>query len=187
MEASEQSAAAVLQARIRSKEEDVIRLKRTVNEIFTDAGESPPYPNVGSADMQVDLSAMRTDLFYGQTLSGAAKMYLEMRKSAGLGSASVNDIYAALKKGGFPFETKNDDYAKNGLRISLRKNSGVFHRLPRSGDYGLLAWYEKFKGRSGNGDDELKNKKKAKKSTASKNKKSANTRQGKKDEDEIPF
>ena len=168
MDANTQSAISVLQNRIRSKEEDVIRLKRTVNEICSDAGEEPPYPNVGSADLQADLGSLRSDLFYGQTISGAAKVYLEMRKSAGLGSASVNEIYAALKKGGFPFEAKDDENAKNGLRISLRKNSGVFHRLPQSGDYGLLVWYDKPK-KNGDGEDEPRGKKKPK--THSKKKK----------------
>lgn len=31
-----------------------------------------------------------------------------------------------------------------GIRQVLRKNSGIFHRLP-NGEWGLLAWYERVK------------------------------------------
>jgi hypothetical protein len=140
MDTNLQTAIAVLQGRIRSKEEDVIRLKRTVNEMCIDAGEEQPYAGISSSDAASDISSLRSDLFYGQTISASAKTYLEMRKAGGLGAATVNDIFAALKKGGYKFEAKDEENAKNGLRVSLRKNSGVFHRLP-NGEYGLLAWY----------------------------------------------
>jgi len=144
MDTNIQTAIAVLQDRIRSKEEDVIRLKRTVNEMCADAGEEPPYPVIGSADATTSLSSLRSDQFYGHTIYGAARNYLEMRKNAGMGAASVNEIYAALRTGGFKFEAKDDENAKNGLRVSLRKQSTLFHRLP-NGDYGLLTWYPKAK------------------------------------------
>jgi hypothetical protein len=134
-----QTAIEVLKQRIRSKEEDVVRLKRTVNEMCADAGQEPPYA-ISSVEGIGDISSLRSDQFYGETISAAAKSYLEMRKSAGLGAASVNEIYAALRTGGFKFEAKDDVNAKNGLRISLRKNSSLFHRLP-GGNYGLLSWY----------------------------------------------
>jgi hypothetical protein len=132
-----QTAIDVLKMRIRSKEEDINRLKRTVNEMCADAGQDVPYADIGNSDAGNNAS-IRSDQFYGQTISSAAKTYLEMRRSQG--AASVNDIFAALKNGGFKFETKDDGNAKNGLRISLRKNSSIFHRLP-GGAYGLLAWY----------------------------------------------
>jgi hypothetical protein len=190
MDADTRSAITVLQSRIRSKEEDVIRLKRTVNEIYVDAGEEAPYPNISSAEMASDLSSLRSDLFYGQTISGAAKAYLEIRKSAGQGAASVNEIYAALKKGGFPFEAKDDENAKNGLRVSLRKNSSIFHRLPGSGDYGLLTWYEKPKAaKNGDNEDKASSRKATKKpgpnKKAAKPKAKKNSNHPK--EEEIPF
>lgn len=153
MDADIQTAITVLRHRIKSKEEDVIRLKRTVNEMCADAGEDPPFPNISSSDTNGDISSLRADQFYGHTISGAAKAYLEMRHSARLGAASVNDIYGALKKGGFKFEAKDDENAKNGLRISLRKNSSIFHRLP-AGDYGLLTWYPNAKPPKPDDDDD---------------------------------
>src|SRR5947207_6083622 len=139
MNANIQTAIEVLKQRIRSKEEDLVRLKRTVNEMCADAGEAPPYV-ISSIEGIGNVSSLRRDQFYGETISAAAKSYLEMRKAAGLGAASVNEIYSALKTGGFKFEAKDDVNGKNGLRISLRKNSSLFHRLPE-GDYGLIAWY----------------------------------------------
>jgi len=143
MNANIQTAIEVLRQRIHSKEEDVVRLKRTVNEMCVDAGQEAPYA-ISSVEGIGDVSSLRSDQFYGETISAAAKSYLEMRKAAGLGAASVNEIYAALKTGGYKFEAKDDENAKNGLRISLRKNSSMFHRLP-AGNYGLLAWYKNAK------------------------------------------
>ncbi len=129
-----------LREKIRAKEEEARQLKIVVNGFYSDAGEPIPYPNANTESV-ANHTSLRSDLFYGSTIAEAAQMYLEMRKASGLGSASVNDIYAALKTGGYRFDTKNEEYAKNGLRISLRKNGAVFHQLPGSGDYGLCSWY----------------------------------------------
>ena len=131
----------VLCEKIRGKEEEAMKLKKIVNDLCTEEGEQTMFPNVTTESVGT-LRSLRSDQFYGQTLSGAARQYLEMRRATGLGAASVADLFQALKSGGYKFETKNDDYAKNGLRIALRKSSSVFHRLP-NGDYGLLSWYER--------------------------------------------
>ena len=128
-----------LREKIRLKEDEVRQLKIVVNGFYTDENEPAPYANV-TADKTATLGALRSDIFYGNTLAEAAQIYLEMRKASGLGSASVNDIYAALKTGGYKFDTANQEYAKNGVRISLRKNATIFHQLP-GGDYGLCIWY----------------------------------------------
>jgi hypothetical protein len=128
-----------LREKIRAREEEVRQLKIVVNGFYADEGEPVPY-SVTKADASTNLGALRSDLFYGNTLAEAAQVFLEMRKANGLGSASVNEIYAALKTGGYKFDTKNEEYAKNGLRISLRKNNTIFHQLP-AGDYGLCSWY----------------------------------------------
>ena len=128
-----------LREKIRAKEEEARQLKIVVNGFFTDEGEDPPYPGANTANA-ASIGALRTDHFYGKTMAEAAQLYLEMRKASGHGSASVNEIYSALKSGGYEFETKSEAYAKNGVRISLRKNPTVFHQLP-GGDYGLRVWY----------------------------------------------
>jgi len=128
----------ILRQKISAKEDEVNKLKRVVNGLCADDNRPPLYPNVSSDS--VTASQLRSDLFYGQTMAGAARQFLEMRKSSGQGAASVEAIYQALKTGGYSFDTKNEENAKTGVRISLRKNSGTFHRLP-NGEYGLCAWY----------------------------------------------
>lgn len=145
-----QTAIAVLTNRIRSKEEEVNGLKRTVNEMAKDAGQDPPFPHVASADSIGDISSLRPDQFYGMTIGVAARAYLEMRKIGGGGAATVNDIYHALCVGGYKFETDDETNRKNGLRISLRKNPQIFHQLP-NGNYGLTVWYPRVKPDEPNG------------------------------------
>ncbi len=90
------------------------------------------------------ITALRAYTFYGKVLTTAAREYfLAMRKAANLGLTSVRDIYVNLKKGGYPFETE-DDNAMTGIRQVLRKNSGILHRLP-NGEWGLTGWYERIK------------------------------------------
>jgi hypothetical protein len=61
-----------------------------------------------------------------------------------MGPATVKEIYDALKAGGYKFETKNDANAMRNLRISLTKNTSIFHKLP-GGEFGLNEWYPKLK------------------------------------------
>jgi len=131
----------VLRDKIRMREEEASRLKKIINDLYVEEGESAPYPNI-SAESAATLNSLRSDQFYGQTMAGAARQYFEMRKASGLGASSISEIFQALKKGGFRFDAKNDDYSKNALRIALRKNSVTFHRLPNA-DFGLLEWYER--------------------------------------------
>lgn len=194
------TAITVLTNRIRSKEEEVNGLKRTVNDMARDAGQEPPYPHVASSDNAGDISSLRPDQFYGMTIGVAARAYLEMRKGGGGGAAMVNDIYAALCAGGYKFETSDETNRKNGLRISLRKNPSIFHQLP-NGNYGLTVWYPRVK--TGNGDDDSPAKKhkstvrvriKAKSSSGAKNptlkltgKKKSSGASPDQPEEEIPF
>ncbi len=129
-----------LREKIRVKEDEIRQLKTVINGFYTDEGEPAPYANVSPDSSTARLGSLRPDHFYGKTLAEAAQEYLEMRKASGLSAASVNDIYSSLKAGGYKFQAANDEYAKNGVRISLRKTGNVFHQLP-SGDYGLCVWY----------------------------------------------
>jgi hypothetical protein len=142
----------VLREKIHLKEAEVAGLKSIINGLYKEENEVPPYSDA-STRAGAGIEGLRSDQFYGQTLAGATRQYLEMRKASGQGSASVSDIFYALKKGGYKFDASTDEYAKNGVRMALRKNSVTFHRLP-NGDYGLLDWYERPK--SGNGEDSVK-------------------------------
>lgn len=129
----------VLAAKVRTKEEETNKLKKLINELCVEEGIPERYPNLSVGSGSGDQS-FRKDKFYGMTLTSAARSFLEMRKSANLGAASVAEIYQAMRDGGYKFETKDEENAKIGLRAVLRKSSSIFHRLP-TGDYGLLSWY----------------------------------------------
>jgi len=145
-----------VQNKVRVSEEETARLKRMANELAGMAGMSAIYAQVESNETP-SISSIRRDQWYGQPLATAIREFLEMRRAANIGPATVNEIFDALTTGGFKFETKDDDNSKRGLRISLTKNTSIFHRLPDKKHYGLLEWYpdvkdKKVKAKDTNGD-----------------------------------
>src|ERR1043166_1968721 len=134
-----------LQRDLADLERKVNETKTTINRLCEIAGSPAIYADVG-ATTQPSVTSIKGDTFYGKVLTTAAREYLEMRKAANLGPATPREIYEALVKGGFAFETKVEANAITGLRATLRKNSSIFHRLPGPrGEYGLLAWYPRAK------------------------------------------
>jgi len=151
---------ASLKSLLQKQEEEVRATKRTINQLCKRGGLAMDYPDVDDENA-ASLGSMRRDQFYGQPLATAIRQYLEMRKA--IGAATVNDIYEALRSGGFVFEAKNAANAKRSLYISLAKNSVTFHKLRGGADddgavFGLLDWYPNAKA-----DDEPKKIKKGKK------------------------
>ncbi len=128
----------VLANRVSAKEEEANKLKKLVNELCSEAEIDPRYPHISEAGGGG--AAVRSDQFYGQTLTAAIRNYLECRKSSGLGAAPVADIFRAIRGGGYKFETNSEENAKISVGNALRKTSSIFHRLP-NGHYGLLVWY----------------------------------------------
>jgi hypothetical protein len=128
----------VLTKRVVDKEEEANKLKKLVNELCAEAEIAIRYPNIPQAGASI--SAIRSDQFYGQTITAAIRDYLEQRKAVGLGAATLNEIYLAVRDGGYKFESKNENNAKVSVGNTLRKSSSIFHRLP-NGQYGLLEWY----------------------------------------------
>jgi hypothetical protein len=129
-------AIADLEEKLRPIEEQAKGLRQAINQLCKVSGLPERY----TTDDESAPLAIRSDEFYGQPLSTAVRKYLELRKATGQSAATVAQIYDALAAGGYKFESKNDGYAKRGLRQSLTKNSGIFHKLP-NGEYGLLSWY----------------------------------------------
>ncbi|MBI1830369.1 MAG: hypothetical protein HYR84_02825 [Planctomycetes bacterium] len=87
---------------------------------------------------------LRGDEYFGQPLQTVVREVLVSRKSSNLGPASVAEIYSAMLGGGYQFESRDEENAKRGLRISLTKNSATFTKLP-GGKYGLREWYPAIK------------------------------------------
>jgi hypothetical protein len=127
-----------LQGQLRALEEEALQLKNTINLLCKRAHLPAIYPDalVGTGG----LADIRADTFYGQPLNGCIRDYLDRRKTAGLGPASVREIYESLVKGGFQFNAKSEENAQRSLRITLSKSTHTFHRLP-DGSFGLLSWY----------------------------------------------
>lgn len=129
-----------LQIKLREQEDQAVRTKTLINQLAEMAG-MPPIYSVDDLTAKRDVSlSIRSDQFYGQPLATAVREVLEMRKGRNQGPATINEIFSALSEGGFAFETKNDENAKRGLRISISKNTALFHKLP-NGKIGLLEWY----------------------------------------------
>jgi len=117
--------------------DDHIRDKKTTVNTLCGVAKRPLMYQIDTPE-QVAPSHIRPDQFYGQPLASAVRVILEMRKSQG--AAQVAEIYDALIKGGYQFQTKNDEVARQSLRNSLAKNTVTFHKLP-NGRFGLLSWY----------------------------------------------
>jgi hypothetical protein len=128
----------VLEQRLSEQLEKVATSKKLINQLCIESGSPIRYPE--AEILSGGSRGIRGDQFYGQPLASAVREILEMRKAANMGAATVNEIHAALVQGGLQFEAKDEENAKRSLRISLSKNSTLFHRLP-NGQYGLLAWY----------------------------------------------
>jgi hypothetical protein len=137
-----------LQNKLREQEKAVVKTKSFINMLCEEAGIPPMYAadDLDGSSASVNLT-IRSDQFYGQPQATAVREILQMRKGRNQGPATVNELYAALVEGGFAFETKNEDNAKRGLRISITKNTAMFHKLP-NGKIGLLEWYPKAKNRT---------------------------------------
>jgi len=150
----------LLAKKVKAKEDEANTLKEVINGLCAEVGVAPRYGSIAASSS--DASSIRRDQFYGQTITGAARSYLEIRKAAGLGAASIEEIYKAVREGGYKFETKIEENAKTALRSALRKTSSVFHRVP-TGDYGLLAWYPGAKAAKNEDEEDVRSTKKNRK------------------------
>jgi hypothetical protein len=133
-----------LQKSLIEDQQKVLDKKHLINQLAAHAGMGRIYTD---AELQSGPSvnlAIQSDQFYGQPLASSIRTVLELRKALNQGPATINEIHAALVEGGFAFETKNEDNAKRGLRISITKNTSLFHKLPNA-KFGLLEWYPNVK------------------------------------------
>jgi hypothetical protein len=143
-------------AKVEQLERELLEHKKMVNMLLKTLGEPERYNLEPEPEAAVPVHGnWRSDEFYGQPLAAVVRKILLARKAVNLGAAPVNDIYAAMKEGGFDFGSQDDESAKHGLRASLRKNTFAFHRLP-NGNYGLKEWYPAAKERKSNGASEVK-------------------------------
>lgn len=134
-------AVTALQRKLDEQLQAIADTKRTINMLLKMSGRDALYPdNDGERS-----GAVRADQFYGKGLTTSAAEYLTMRQQA----CQADEIYRALKAGGFDFELQgwrgdDRDMVRN-LAMSLSKNTGQqtgkFHRL-KNGSFGLRSWYD---------------------------------------------
>lgn len=144
MSADIQVIIADLQKKLGEQEKEVIRTKELINDLLSHYGIPTIYKD---AELSPSSGAIRfaSDEFYGQPLAGSMRKILQHRKAAQLGPATPREIYEKLVAGGYAFESDNEQNRLIGIRVSLRKSSAIFHRLPDGKRYGLLDWYPKAK------------------------------------------
>ena len=138
-----------IRADVTRLEADVAHKKKMVNELARMAGLDPIYA-VTEPAADNGVGHVRSDMYYGQDMAEAVKDYLRRRKAAGSGATSFDELYEALRSGGYAFDTKTPGGEKRALRICLAKNA-AFHKLPNE-SFGLMEWYPAVKEKkSGNG------------------------------------
>jgi hypothetical protein len=135
-------------------------MKRTVNRLCGYAGIPPKYAVTQPQHGGDPAMHIKPGQFHNRPLATAAREFLTLRGSAedgGRGPATDQEIFSALKIGGFVFEARTEETSLRALRISLAKSTQTFYRLP-TGEFGLPSW---FPGAKSSGDNEPSNKKTA--------------------------
>ena len=130
-----------LEKKVAEHEADALRLKTTINELCSMAGLQPRYAASALQTNGARSYVIRSDQFHGRPTATCVREYLEMRKRADLGPASLNEIFDALLEGGYEFNTKSDQVSRVSLNNQISKNP-IFYRLPNK-QWGLLEWYPK--------------------------------------------
>lgn len=124
-------------------EAETISLKRAANTLARRFRLSEPFANIEDTAASRTSVAIRADHFVNfNAPAAAARAYLELR-GKNRGAATIEDIYEALRRGGYDFGTPNDNEGKGFLKVALAKDQNV-HRIdngPFGVSYGLVAWY----------------------------------------------
>ena len=136
-----------IEAQIKSKEAEINPLKITINQLCQLLGEPARYQIDGTGattgQPKRNILNWRADQFFNRPLATCVTEYLEAREAAGLErSASIDDVYEALSKGGYKFEgsSGNEENTKRAIKISLTKNTAQFAKIADN-LFGLKKWY----------------------------------------------
>jgi hypothetical protein len=128
-----------LEGKLQQQMDEVAETKKAINVLCRQLSLPARYADV-KADSAKGILAIRRDHFFQKPLATAVRDFLKLKDSA----ASLDEIYAALKQGGFEFVGKDEAIEKRGLQISLAKNRNMFAYLKSTNTFGL---WEKYGGR----------------------------------------
>jgi hypothetical protein len=123
--------------KLKAQERDVAQTKRFVNQLLAFAEREPMFLDIDSESVALTL---RGDEYYGQKQQTAARLVLERRKAMNLGPATPDEIFSAMKQGGYRHNAIDDAMATKSLYNTLTQNTATFHKLP-TGKFGLAQWY----------------------------------------------
>lgn len=128
-----------LQAGMKPLEEQLAAKKKLINSLLNEVGEPPMYTDV-DLPATAGTGPVRPDQYFGRPMATVVREILERRKATGQGAIALNDLYSAMKSGGYEFPTKDETNAKTGIATSLGKNP-AFIKVPNTGHWGLSEWY----------------------------------------------
>lgn len=134
----------MLVADVATKQQEIAELQRTVNYLCTKAGIATKYEQIetpGAAANSASLT-IAPDEYHGKPLNRAVTDYMNRRAKAmpNAKTASAEEIYDVLIRGGYTFEQRSKDEQMHSLKTSLGKSTHTFRKLP-NGTYGLVEWY----------------------------------------------
>jgi hypothetical protein len=129
---------------VESAEQELVGLKKAANAFARRGQMDLPYPDAdASSPSRSGATMIRPDLFVSFSApAAAARAFLEHRGQQ-RGAASIDDIFDALRRGGYSFDTRTDNEAKGALKVALAKDFNV-HKIDNGAygvSYGLLSWY----------------------------------------------
>jgi hypothetical protein len=132
-----------LEKKVQEYEASSARVKATINDLCSMAGIPIKYAHSAFEKANTGTVMIRSDQFHARPVATIVREYLELRKRADLGPATIDEIFNALAEGGYEFKTKSDAIARISLNNALTKNP-IFYKLPNK-RWGLLEWYPKAK------------------------------------------
>ncbi len=133
-----------IRAEIAEVEKTVLPQKILANQLCARAGIAPIYLDIDNQSSTSAIKGIRRNAFYGKPLAACIRQYLEMRENFPVKEATLDEIFAALKEGGYDLTGSTEEDQKRGVSIALGKNTQTFHKLA-SGDFGLVSWYSNIK------------------------------------------
>lgn len=129
--------------RLEALDREAYGIKLWINQGCAFSGREPMFPDLSEPGKSPQGRGLRIgpDDFFNKPFATAVRDILAMREAAGMTrAASIDEIHAALREGGFNFPFTDVEKQKHGLATSLGKNTVTFRKLP-SGLFGLAEWY----------------------------------------------
>lgn len=136
----------VVEAEIAAKLAEVAPLKLAANALAKKVGMAEPFTDVSSPAVthapRARVISWRSDQFFNRPLADSVVEILDTRKASGKeGPADMDEIFEALKAGGYRFTGGgSDENSKRAVKISLTKNNAYFAKIGDN-SFGLRRWY----------------------------------------------